>query len=111
LKRCFTVGATGDALVWQGVEWQLCRRTLGVEQLLLRGFLLVDGAELEAERLGVVLGARDPHDGGDRVAIEGLGGDDGVLVELILEQGADASNDAHAHGGCRGVGGQKLRRA
>jgi hypothetical protein len=90
-------GRDWSRVSWDVANWQLCRRTLGVEQLLLRRFLLVNRAELKAERLGIVLGARYAHDGWDWFAVEGFGGDDGVLVELVFEQGAKTSNDAHTH--------------
>ena len=59
--------------------------------------LFVDGAELEAERLGIVFRTRYPHNDRGGLAVQGLGGDDSVLVELILEQGPDPGDDADTH--------------
>lgn len=59
--------------------------TLGIEKLLLRRVLLVHRAELEAEGLGLVLRTRYPHDRRGGVALQCLGGDDGVFVELLFQ--------------------------
>jgi hypothetical protein len=107
LKRCLTVGATSYTSASAG-DRVSSRHTLGVEQLLLRRLLLVHGAELEAERLGVVLGARQPHHRRRLLAVDGLCADNRVLVELVLEQRADTRDDTDAHGGGRGMCGRRI---
>lgn len=104
LKRCFTVGATRSRSIVGATPRFRRVLTLGVKELLLRGVLLVDGAELEAEGLGVVLGTRDAHDCGGSVALELLGRDDGVCIDLLFQQRTDPRDDAYAHGGGPGTG-------
>jgi hypothetical protein len=70
--------------------------TFGVEELLLCRALFVDRAKLEAE-VRIVLLARDPYDCWGGLAVECLCGDDGVFVELLLEQGSYPRDDAYAH--------------
>jgi hypothetical protein len=63
--------------------------------------LLVDRAELEAE-VRIVLLARYAHDTRRCLAVERLCSDDGVFVELLLQQGSYPRDDAYAHLGVDG---------
>jgi hypothetical protein len=75
--------------------------TFRVEELLLCRVLFVDRAKLEAE-VRIVLLARYAHDTQRCLAVECLCGDDGVFVELLLQQGSDSRDDAYAHLGVDG---------
>lgn len=73
--------------------------TFSIKQLLLRRVLLVDGAELEAERLGLVLGTRYAHNGRGGLALELLGRDNGILIDLLFQKRTYPRDNAYAHGG------------
>lgn len=85
------------------------RLTFGIKKLLLRRILLVNRAELEAKRLGIVLWTWYAYHCRGCIAFDRLGGDNGILVQLLLEQGADSRDDADAHGEMEGRGRKGLR--
>lgn len=87
------------------------QHTLLVKQLLLGGGAVVDALELEAEGLGLVLRIGDSDDVRQRVFVPrgALSGNNGVLIELVPEQGSYTGKHADAHGGDGGPQG-KVRR-
>jgi len=76
-----------------------------IKNLLLRCVLVVNAVELEAKGFCIILRVRYPHYSGTSRALAagGLCSDDGVFVELELEQRSYTSNNADAHG-CRREG-------
>lgn len=76
-------------------------RTLSVKQFLLCRGAIVNAVELEAEGLGLILRIGDADHIRRRVFVASstLGGNNGVLIELVLEQGSHAGKHTDAHGG------------
>lgn len=74
-----------------------CGRTLGSEEFLLRGLLVVDAIEGEGELFALVLGIRNLHHVHLCAPIFALGVNNYVAFEFVIEERSDSRNHPDRH--------------